>query len=240
MAQIQKYSDELLTQAVEEYAKITPGKIKATELAKWAGENISGLKGVRDYHFTRTVKVKDKKGKTIETSRPSAVMINELNLARSVSAVIEQNPLITSSTIDDFFMLSKGEQRDLILKTREQFEKIKEHNLYLSKENIRIQNENKQIKEKEAALETTLNEMGEQFDRITQLMEQLSSVIDEKNRKAALLEMGITDGDFDFTKFRESMTIKLNEALSISKVTEQKQNNKTVSIINTGMDWDDI
>ena len=43
MARTAKFTDDLLLDAVVQYADIYKGKIKATELAEWARKNIAGL-----------------------------------------------------------------------------------------------------------------------------------------------------------------------------------------------------
>ena len=67
MPKHQKYSEELLLEAVVKFSEIEKNKIKATELAEWCRNNMEGLEEVRDYHFMRSVTVKDEKTGTKTT-----------------------------------------------------------------------------------------------------------------------------------------------------------------------------
>ena len=103
MARTQKYTEELLLEAVVKYAETERGKIKATELAEWAGANITGLEGVRDYHFMRPVREKDPQtGAVTMRRKPCTVRMDEINRARNLTAQISRNALLKASTIEEF------------------------------------------------------------------------------------------------------------------------------------------
>ena len=74
----------------------------------------------------------------------------------------------------------------------------------------------------------------------------MTTYIDEKTRKDALATAGITDGDFDFKKYQENMSVSIEKVFSVSRIvgkqrtehmSEPAQN--MTDLINTGMDWDD-
>ena len=190
--------------------------IKATELAKWASANVSGLEGVQAYHFLRKVREKDPKtGRTIEVLRPCTKKINELNAIRNVAAVIEENPLINSSSLDAFFKYPRDEQRQMIINTRMQIEKLKAHNQYLSKENLRYRNENDSLHEKEETLLNMLEQIKSEQEHLSSVLKVMTTYIDERTRKDALATAGITNGDFDFKKYQENMSVSIEKAFSI-------------------------
>ena len=235
MAQVQKYSDELLVSAVRQYAKVTGGKIKATELAKWANENIEGLEGVQAYHFLRTVQEKDRQGKKKDVPRPSAVLIKELNETRKTALAVETNPLINSASLDDFFALPKNMQRSLAMITRNQFDKLREHNYFLAAENEKLRKEYEQALKRIAELEeqlssaVTADQLAEIEKKNKKTLDLLSARMDEEQRKAALESLGLTDGAFDVERYQKSKTP--DEVFSIGKTT--------TDIINMGVNWDD-
>lgn len=85
MAKTPKYTDEKLLEAVVKYADQHRGKIEATKLAEWASENIEGLEGVADRHFTRPEEKTDPKtGKKVKKTKLCTEKITELNAARNV------------------------------------------------------------------------------------------------------------------------------------------------------------
>ena len=247
MGALQKYDNETLLKAVTLYAEVDKRMIKATELAKWASTNVSGLEGVQAYHFLRKVREKDPKtGKTIEVLRPCTKKINELNAIRNVAAVIEENPLINSSSLDAFFKYPRDEQRQMIINTRMQIEKLKAHNQYLSKENLRYRNENDSLHEKEETLLNMLEQIKSEQEHLSSVLKVMTTYIDERTRKDALATAGITNGDFDFKKYQENMSVSIEKVFSVSRIvgkqrtehmSEPAQN--MTDLINTGMDWDD-
>ena len=120
MARTQKYTEELLLEAVVKYAETERGKIKATELADWAGANITGLEGVRDYHFMRPAREKNPQtGAVIVRQKSCTVRMEEINKARSLTAQISRNALLKASTIEEFMNQPGFIQRRQIAETRE-------------------------------------------------------------------------------------------------------------------------
>ena len=98
MARTQKYTEELLLEAVVKYAEAESGKIKATELAAWAAVNISGLEGVRDYHFMRPVRERNlQTGVVTVRHKLCTVRMEEINRARSLTSQISRNTLLARS-----------------------------------------------------------------------------------------------------------------------------------------------
>ena len=147
MARTQKYTEELLLEAVVKYAETGRGKIKATELAEWAGANVTGLEGVRDYHFMRPVREKDPQtGAVTMRRKPCTVRMDEINRARSLTAQISRNTLLKASTIEEFMNQPGFIQRRQIAETRETVGRLAAKNESLSRANEALRAENKSFR----------------------------------------------------------------------------------------------
>lgn len=227
MAKTQKYDDDLLVEAVIKYSESFKGKIKATELAAWAAKNIPGLEGVRDYMFLRTAKVCDPRTKKVkEFPRPCTIRMREINESRSVAAEMHSNVLLKSSDVNDFFYLKQQEQREVILKTREQMDTLCTRNLYLERENKAIQMENKRLHELTTRLNEQLKKLEKDKDKIESYASKIMKITDEEQRKRALKEIGVMENGFSLTKNLESLTLKMEEAFSISRAISGENSEK--------------
>ena len=198
MARTQKYTEELLLEAVVKYAETERGKIKATELAEWAGANITGLEGVRDYHFMRPVREKDPQTGAVTVRRkPCTVRMDEINRARSLTAQISRNALLKASTIEEFMNQPGFIQRRQIAETRETVDRLASRNENLSRANEALRAENKGF---------------------TKQVTYLMKAADEKARKTALAEMGLTDGSVDLDVYTRNLGQEIGSVMDLRKV----------------------
>lgn len=258
MAKTQKYDEGLLMKALLDYAGIHKGKIKATELAKWANTNIPGLEDVKGYHFLRKGREKDlKSGQTLEVTRPVTERLNALNEERQLKAVVELNPLLRSTDLDAFFTYSRVEQRQMILNTRTQFEKLMAHNSYLADQNVYLKKENTTLMERQTVIEERLDRLAAEIEQFKKKQKGMLVAVDEYMRTKALSDIGIIDKDFDFNRFIESMQVGLNDVFSIAKSIQSfnsggelettvscerrssLQKKTGLSMLSEGIEWDD-
>ncbi len=217
MAKTQKYSEDKLLEAVIRYADTFKGKIQATKLAKWASANIDGLEGVRDYHFMRPVIEKDPKtGNNITRAKICTERIEELNLARSTETAVNINPLLKSSNIDMFFTLPKHEQRQLIIDTRAQVDKLLLENKLARKENAvvgqRVKEQSSQIDE----LSNLLLSVSKKQDALLSAVSRALKSLDESQRRAVLAEIGVSNEGLDLNAYTDSLTLDVKKAFSIN------------------------
>lgn len=228
MAKKQKYNDDLLMMAVIEYAKTHPGKIHAAKLARWASENIPELKGVRDYMFLRKTTTTTKNGKKIIKNRPCSDKIEEINEARKTTASIATNILLHSSDPDDFLMLSRSQQRQAIIDTRSQVDKITKRDRQLNDENRLLREENSELLKKTDLLETQCKEIRKEIAVFKKNLKVVLWKKVESNCKDELTSIGILDGGYDFNVYLRSLADKSNNAYSFVNdlkklVNENKQ-----------------
>ena len=208
MARTQKYSEDLLLEAVIKYSEIEKGKIKATELASWAKNNICGLEGVRDYHFMRLIKETDSKsGKTIHIKKPCTIRIEEINKARSVTECVKRNVLLNASSIDDFMEQSDYVKRLLIAETRETVDKI-----------LVIYEENKWLKSELSNLFEKVKVLQNKQDMLIRKVTYLMKIMDENSRKTALQQMGIEEENIDLDIYIQNLSLNIQEVMNINKI----------------------
>ena len=194
MARTQKYTEELLLEAVVKYAEAESGKIKATELAAWAAANISGLEGVRDYHFMRPVRERNlQTGVVMVRHKLCTVRMEEINKARSLTAQISRNTLLKASAIEDFMKQPGFVQRRQIAETRETVGRLAAKNESLSRANEALRAENKSFRKGMEQLTEDIRRLQDTQGRLTKQVTYLMKASDEKSRKAALADMGLTD-----------------------------------------------
>lgn len=237
MAKTQKFSEDLLLEAVVKYAEIVKTKIKATELAQWARKNVEGLEDVRDYHFMRPIKERDlKTGKTKYVTKPCTAKMEEINKARSVTASINGNPLLRSVNADAMFELPLSVQKKLVVETRETFDKLLSKNGYLSTENDALKRINK---EQAKIIEDVSNKISEIQKKQVVLEKRLNYILkvtDENKRKDILANMGIEDGSIDINQYKKSLEDDLEEMFDLGKALKQyrkiEQNSEDSNLLN--------
>lgn len=225
MARTAKFTDDLLLEAVIKYSETVRTKIKATELAQWARNNIVGLEEVKDYHFTRPFKdpVSGKLEKKLCTQR-----IDELNAARDTRQRENTNVLLSAVNMDRFFDMDSRSQRKSIQETREIVSEYRKTNIYLRKQNdyfkSLIAEINKKIELYEADIKTVKKRQSSLDKKVNDIRRNIS---DERIRQQ-LEEIGITDGDFDLVRYNESLKESEDEIFNIEAAIKlyQKQLNQ--------------
>ena len=219
MARTQKYTEELLLEAVVKYAETERGKIKATELAEWAGANITGLEGVRDYHFMRPVREKDPQTGAVTVRRkPCTVRMDEINRARSLTAQISRNTLLKASTIEEFMNQPGFIQRRQIAETRETVGRLAAKNESLSRANEALRAENKSFRKGMERLTEDIRRLQDTQGRLTKQVMYLMKAADEKSRKEALADMGLSDRSVDLDVYTRSLEQEIVSVMDLRKV----------------------
>lgn len=215
MAKTQKYDDQLLTDAVIRYAEQHKGKIKCTELAVWARRNVPGLEEVRDYHFSRPETVINmRSGEKECIQKRCTAKIHELNIGRSNTAAMENNLLLCSSCLDDFFALPRHKQRQLILDTRAQMETMKNELQATKIKNEKLCAENSFLRNKDLLAKDSLNAIVEKQSGLEKVMSAIKKYVDRETRERALASIGIKDGkEYDLNVLRLSLATDIEIAL---------------------------
>lgn len=222
MAKTQKFAEELLLDAVVRYAEICHTKIKTTELAEWARNNIIGLEEVRDYHFNRPMYVKNQKtGKREKQKKACTIKIDEINSARSLNVVIERNVLLHSSSIDEFFKMPLSAQRKTIAEARESVDKLSHKNIRLTIDNQVLNKSNKELKEKLVQAEESIKKIQKKQDLIQKQINYILKHTDELERKKMLKQMGVGDGYYDIEQFIESINGDVGEVFNITEALKK-------------------
>ncbi len=218
MAQKEKYTDDRLTDAVIRYSEAVPGKIKITELAKWASKNIPGLEGVQPHNFRNKRKVVNARtGKAEMVTLEAFERIQVINKMRTGEAAVRSNELFHASTPDVFMALPKPEQRRQILETRGYCERLAGENRSLLRENTLLAAENKALKESSEKLQDMLVQIQKQQELMEKKMSLMVNVLDVKRQKDVLCSMGVMDGGFDLEVYQKSLRQDIESAFSISK-----------------------
>lgn len=218
MAKTQKYSEDRLLEAVIKFAEVEKGKIKATELARWCRGSMEGLEEVRDYHFTRPVKERDKKtGRMTKRPKLCTVRMEEINRSRSLTAGINANLLLRASNIDTFMEQPAPLQRKMIAETRETVDSLLAANQRLTRENDALKAENQRITAEAGAVTEKLDLLRKTQERLAKQVVHLMKAADEVSRKEMLARMGITDGAVDLAAYTESLQLEINEIVHIGR-----------------------
>ena len=219
MARTQKYTEELLLEAVVKYAEAESGKIKATELAAWAAVNISGLEGVRDYHFMRPVRERNlQTGVVMVRHKLCTVRMEEINKARSLTSQISRNTLLKASAIEDFMKQPGFVQRRQIAETRETVGRLAAKNESLSRANEALRAENKSFRKGMEQLTEDIRRLQDTQGRLTKQVMYLMKAADEKSRKEALADMGLSDRSVDLDVYTRSLEQEIVSVMDLRKV----------------------
>lgn len=224
MAKTPRYKDEKLLEAVVRYADQYRGKIEATKLARWASDNVDGLQGVEGWHFTRPEEKTDPKtGKKIKKTKLCTAKINELNAARNTVTAMNANVLLKSANVDKFLNLPRQEQRQLIIETRAQVDK-------LIAENVSLRGENKAVAAKTQAVSAHVELMEQQLDSLKADHAKLLSVVtrgmetfDAHKHKKMLESIGVCDGLFDLDTYIASLTLRIDKVASINDIIRKNR-----------------
>lgn len=231
MAKKQKFSEDLLLEAVVKYADQVRTKIKATELAKWSRNNIPGLEDVRDYHFTRPIKEKDPKtGKQREREKSCTEKIKEINQARSIVLKVKENALLRSSHMEEFFSLPLQLQKKLVVETRSMFDELLKKNGRLTSENEALKKVNEHQKRKIEELSNRMKSFLKNHNILEKRVNYLIRTTDENHRKEMLSRMGVNDGKIDIVQYRKSIGTELEEMFAISNTLDSYENSENSEI----------
>ncbi len=215
----QKYSEEKLLEAVVKYAKIYKGKIKVTELAAWASNNIDGLAGVKDYHFTGNVtEINPRTGKKVTRPKKCKVRIEEINKSRHTAREMRTNPLLQASQIDAFLHLPLHEQRSWILETRKQMDMLKAENRELQTKANAESAKTKAVNEQMNQMEERLAQLREKQIDLLRAVKCAMDVLHIDARKATLASIGIKDGNIDLDIYADSLTLDLRDIFDMNRV----------------------
>lgn len=216
MGRKKKFTEDDLLEAVVLYSDVEKGKIKATELAKWANTHISGMEDIRDYHFMRPIK-EIKNGKKILRSSLSKQRIDEVNNARVAANPGEGNALLYASDIGDVLTLSFESLRKLIIRTRQDYHNVIKENAALRMKNLSIKEDNSSFCAQAEQFEKRLKSLEKEFNDIQHTMNYLTNMVSDNERRNALKKIGAEEGMMKLTKYRKSLSVAEGEMFDISK-----------------------
>lgn len=203
MGKSKNYSDELMLEAVEQYANLNPEKrIKRTELAAWANENIAELEGVHDYDFARYVKV-IKNGKEIRIDRPCTSRINAINEARA-GLMFKKNYILHSSGPDEFLDLPDLVKRKMVLDARKEFAKIFSKNEDLTIQIRKSEAEKCSMEKEVSLLKGRVDEALKTQEVLAKMLKFYLAKIREYEHLGKLEEIGITNEGVELKKLYDS------------------------------------
>lgn len=230
MAKAQTYTDEELLSAVVRYADEHEGRIKYSELAKWARENMLGMESVRDYMFYRPLREKNRKtGKITEVKKQCTKRVEQINESRSTVHAVRANALLHSASVNTFFDLPRSSQAELIVKTRELVDKMAATDKYLKNQNQALKVENEYLKAEGAKTAEKLKDLEVRVKMLQQSCDKILESNDESLRRQVLAEIGVKDGSFDLRMYMKSLKIELDEAFSINKAIMQQHKDTAIS-----------
>lgn len=224
MGRSANFADDLLLEAVIKYSEVVKTKIKASELARWARNNVEGLEEVRDYHFTRPIK-NPKTGKT--EKKLCTQRIEELNVARDIRQRENTNVLLSSVNMDKFFGMDVRSQRKAVLETREIVSEYKRTNAYLRRQNDYLNSLIKEINEKMNSYAADIKDIKKKQKFLDKKVADVRRNISDERIRTQLEEMGIYDGDFDLVKYNEALREDADKLFNIEKVIKQYQRSLT-------------
>ena len=225
MGRTAKFKEDLLLEAVIKYSEVVKTRIKASELARWARNNIVGLENVKDYHFTRMVKNPDtgKLEKKLCTQR-----IEELNVARDTRQRENMNVLLSSVNMDRFFEMDARSQRKAIQETREIVSEYKRANVYLRKQNDYLKSLIAEMNEKTKLYAAEIKDIKRKQTLLDKKVADVRRNINNERLRNQLEGIGIIDGDFDLVKYNESLREGIEKIFNIEEAIKLYQRNLNV------------
>jgi len=216
MAKTQKFSEDILLEAVIKYSESYKGKIKTTKLAEWCKGNIEGLEEVKDYNFTRPIREKNvKTGKVRERQKSCTIRINDINKTRNINTMVNTNVLLRSSNIDAFFELSLSVQRKLVVETRETVDTLLAKNSKYKRENDTFRSINKEQELQIQSINNLINSVQKKHTILEKQVRYLIRNVDENERRRMLAEMGIRDGSIDINDYKKCIEKDMSEMFNI-------------------------
>ena len=222
MARTQKYTDDLLLEAVVRYAETTKDRIVAVELADWCRRNIAGLEEVRDYHFLRPVKEKDKKtGKITESKKRCTEKIEEINHARSITEKVKSNVLLFSSSTKDFFLLPPHIQQSQAEEAKAIFDEIRVKYERAIRENDVLRKTNNSLSEKVKIFEEQFPQIEKGLVKQKKVLNRIRRDWADERMKEVLENMGIEDDKIDLEQLANSIQTEMDEISDINRTLRQ-------------------
>ena len=209
-----KYSEELLLEALIRYSDICTTKIKATELAEWAGTNVSGLEGVKDYHFTRSIK-DPRTGKP--EKRPVTQKLEEFNASRDIQSRATTNVIVNGCNIDSFFSMLYSEQRKTLSEAQSIISEYRKKNAYLQRQIDSLRTVNDEISKMLQVYAETIGTLKHTQKLHEEKLSFICRVLEDAQLRMMAEEMGISDGDFDLVKYNESLKLSSSSIINIDK-----------------------
>ena len=217
MAQKARFSDDQLMDAVIRYSEAFHGKIKVSELARWASENISGMEGVQAHNFRAKRKTYNSRtGKPEERELEAFIRIQELNRIRAGTGPAGQNVFLHASDPDAYLRLPKAEQRRQILEARSFVETTNSKNRSILRENAAIRAENERVKEENCRQNRLLAEIQKKQEALDRQLRMVIQEIDANEKTDILCSLGVMDGGFDLVAYQASLRQDIRDAFSIS------------------------
>lgn len=233
MGKKKNYSDEILTRAVIEYAEEYKGKIKGTELARWARANVPGLELVEDRDFMFPDRIwNPQKNCYDRVKKPCRKRIDEYNKDRDTIQRIRRNVLLHSTNIDEFRNLDIVNQRELILDTRKEMEELILKNVELDKRNRKLEAANAVLAETDERIEKKLDEIEKKFRKLDHVIRYLTKTLNAEKIEEACRYEGITEHGLDLNRYADAVEEEMrscfnwNDAKNEFVYNERKEANK--------------
>ena len=218
MAQKEKYTEEQLMDAVVKYSETVSGKIKITELAKWAADNVPGLEGIQAHNFRGKRKVINKRtGKQEQVQLQAFERIQSINEMRMGTEAMRSTELLHSSDPDKFLYLPRPIQRRQILDAREFIEKLIDKDRALTKQNNVLMEENIRLKDDNIKLQDRFDQIQERQGMIEKKLSQMIRVMDEQMQAETLQSLGVMNDGVDLEAHVKSLRQDTEDVFSISK-----------------------
>lgn len=217
MAQKARFSEDQLMDAVVRYSETHHGKIKVSDLARWASKNISGMEGVQAHNFRAKRKAYNSRtGKPEERELEAFSRIQELNRIRAGTGSAGQNVFLHASDPDAYLRLPKAEQRRQILEARSIVETANSKHKDILRQNVVVQEENKRLKEENCRQDRLLAEIQKKQEALDRQLRMVIREIDENGKAEILRTYGVMDGGFDLVAYQASLRQDIRDAFSIS------------------------
>ena len=200
-----KFDENIMLESIVKFASICDGKIKASELAKWADENVIGLEGIQGYHFlTSRIEKNQKTGEKLEVESICKRKIDEINSLRNLEKEVQHNLILSLSNIDIFYEQSEKTQRRTISDARKiHFNLIKKYKtLSLEKERYAVQVEKyeqelNQVQQKYKEVEKKRRSLQKEIDILEEKCAYILSHVNKKEQERILKEKDPMNEKFD-------------------------------------------
>lgn len=219
MARTQKFSDDLLLEAVVRYAETTKEKIVAVDLAQWCHQNVPGLEDVRDYHFLRPIKVKNEKtGKVIDQKKRCTERIEEINHTRSITEKVKSNVLLFSASVNQFFDLPIYIQKTQAEEAKAIFDEIRVKYERATRENEALRKTVDSLVGRLQDVEEILPKIDLKIEKQNLLLNRVKRDWTDEKMKEVLRNMGIEDDKINFEQLKKSLKNESDEISNLNQI----------------------